>query len=119
MIKSIDEDLKRWGDWRRKPEGSSPPHPLAVLIANRGEIIRGSARGTSCPLDNLADIDLLYSKYLRKDMRKLMRLYYIEAQELSLQQQAEAIGISVRTFYRRLDLLHAVIAEHIYKRRAA
>lgn len=120
MIKAMDDLLRQWAVWRLAPgnglEGGSGSM-LGVFAENQGVLIR-STSGARCPLDRIADIELIYTARLPAEMRKLMRLHYVE-QNLPDDYKWRAVKCSRAQYYRRLDLLHAVIAELLIGRRAA
>ncbi|MGV6473490.1 PA0613 family protein [Azotobacter vinelandii] len=120
MIKVIDDLLRQWAVWRLAPgsglEGGSGSM-LGAFAENRGVLIRSTA-GARCPLDRIADIELIYTTHLSADLRRLMRLHYVE-QNLPDDYRWRAAKCSRAQYYRRLDLLHAAIAELLVNRRAA
>lgn len=118
MIKVIDEELKLWAAWRAAPLGQGGGGNLiAKLMDSKGELIRSSA-GARCPWDRTADIELIYTKHLPLDLQTVMRLHYTN-DDLSDSMKWSACRCSRAQFYRRLNLLHAVIAEILLGRKAA
>lgn len=120
MIKVIDDLLRQWAVWRLSPgsglEGGADSM-LGRLAENGGMLIRSTA-GARCPLDRIADIELIYTTHLPADMCRLMRLHYVE-QNMPDDYKWRAVKCSRAQFYRRLDLLHASIAELLVNRHAA
>lgn len=90
---------------------------IATLMANRGELIRSTA-GPRCPLDRTADIELIYTSRLPRDMQTLMRVHYLD-RDLPDDYKWRTVGVGERQYYRRLDTLHAAIAEILLQRKAA
>lgn len=118
MIKAIDEELKLWAAWRAAPLGQGGGGNLiARLMDSKGELIRSSA-GARCPWDRTADIELIYTRHLPYDLQAVMRLHYTN-DDLPPSMKWSACRCSRAQFYRRLDLLHAVIAEILLGRKAA
>lgn len=109
MIKAMDVLLIQWGEFRRTPDFNRPSaHPIALAMSGRGEIIRTSRRPSS-PNDCIGDIELLYAKVLDPHLRKIVRLHYVN-EDMSLSLKQESCSISSKTYYRRLDQIHATLA---------
>ena len=118
MIREIDEQLKLWAAWRRAPDQQGGGgNVIGRLMDGKGELVRSTA-GARCPWDRTADIELIYTRRLPHDLQTVMRLHYTN-DDLPPSMKWSACRCSRAQFYRRLDLLHAVIAEILLGRKAA
>lgn len=118
MIREVDEQLRLWAAWRAAPgEQGGGGNVIGRLIDSKGELVRSSA-GARCPWDRTADIELIYTRHLPHDLQTLMRLHYTN-DDLPHSMKWSACRCSRAQYYRRLDLLHAAIAELLLMRRAA
>lgn len=113
MIDAIDEALWRWAKELHSPDGvCGAATPLSHLIDNRGELIRSTAILTG---GLSVDIELLMNKRLPADLKRLAHIRYVE----EIHPPWLELGISRRTYFRRVSLLHAAIKELMMQRRAA
>ncbi|KAA8552350.1 MULTISPECIES: hypothetical protein [Pseudomonas fluorescens group] len=113
MIKRIDEMLKIWAQELHQLStcndgGSTGGNIIAVLMACKGELIRGT-RGSRVLLDESADIELIVNKHLSPELALVVVEHYCNYESL-LSQKYLHCGCSRDTYYQRLHEAHLCIA---------
>lgn len=119
MIKAIDEMLTLWAEELRSPGsaagGYGGGNMIAMLIANKGELIRGS-RGSRVLLDRVGEIDLIVNQL--PDVQKQVVIEHYLNQDSLPEQKYRRCRCKMRTFYLRLHVAHMTIQSQLMRRAA-
>ncbi|KAF1071011.1 MAG: hypothetical protein GAK45_00626 [Pseudomonas citronellolis] len=117
MIRPIDEMLKLWAEEMHSPGaaggGYSGGNLLAMMMANRGEMIRGT-RGSKVLLDRVAELDLIVN-HLPEQQKQVITEHYLN-RDSEPAQKYRFCGCSRNTFYLRLHVAHQTIQARLMRR---
>lgn len=121
MNRAMDELMVRWAEELHGPDshcmGGSGGSTLARLIATKGMMIARTGGGLDLSSMS-ADIELIVNKHLPPPLERIAWVHYTDHDSPN-SMKWERCGCSRPQYYRRLDLLHAGIAELLVQRRRA
>lgn len=119
VIKPIDEMLKLWAEEMHNPGsaggGYAGGNLLAMMMANRGEMIRGT-RGSKVLLDRVAELDLIIN-HLPDEQKDVVTEHYLN-RDSEASQKYRHCRCSRNTFYLRLHVAHQSIQSRLMRRAA-
>ncbi|MEL7941035.1 hypothetical protein [Pseudomonas delhiensis] len=117
MIKPIDEMLRLWAEEMHSPGvaggGYAGGNLLALMIANKGEMIRGT-RGSRVLLDRVAELDLIVNG-LPEQQKQVVSEHYLN-RDSAPEQKYRHCRCSRNTFYLRLHVAHQSIQARLLRR---
>lgn len=118
MIRAMDDLLHMWARDRRGNifGRGGGGNIIALLMDTKGELIRGGG-GPRVPLDQTADVELIYNKHLPVELKRVVHEHYLNRDSLDSQKYAFC-GCSRKTFYRRLHDAHVWIQGMLLERAA-
>lgn len=121
MNSPMDELLRQWAEWRDQSDyGGGTGHPIALAMDTRGEIIPSTRlKGACAPNDRFCEIELFYVQQLDGWHSELVRLHYLVPDEVDLERRLLMLRVSRRTYFYRLNSLHASLQQWLYLRRRA
>lgn len=121
MNNQMDELLRKWAEDRERDDcGSGAAHPIALAMATKGEIIPSTNSKGACSLnDQFCEIELFYLQNLDEWYSELVRLHYLVPDEVDLERRLLRLRVSRRTYFYRLNSLHASLQQWLYSRRRA